>query len=153
MKSRLTKSLYKQTPLKTGDSIYPLKSKYLYMKKILVFVLLMVAMFGYGQDVPSPYKFTSIVDLYEFPTVGATGNLDVQLPLYTVNTKGFELPLSLSYDQMGNTNVFYMGNQFGDAWVLNVAGTISRKCVDRPTPTYSRSEERRVGKECRSRWS
>jgi len=107
------------------------------MKKILVFVLLMVAMFGYGQDVPSPYKFTSIVDLYEFPTVGATGNLDVQLPLYTVNTKGFELPLSLSYDQMGNTNVFYMGNQFGDAWVLNVAGTISRKCVDRPTPTYS----------------
>src|SRR5690554_8069584 len=137
MKSRLTKSLYKQTPLKTGDSIYPLKSKYLYMKKILVFVLLMVAMFGYGQDVPSPYKFTSIVDLYEFPTVGATGNLDVQLLLFRVITKGFEFLLCLVYDKMGITILFNLGIQFGIAWLWIFAGTFGGNGVKGLTPTYS----------------
>jgi len=96
------------------------------MKKILLSIVLILSLHVYGQEV-DPYKFTSVVDLYEFPTVGATGNLDAQLPLYTINTRGFELPLALNYDQMGNSNVFYMGNQFGDAWVLNVMGTISRE--------------------------
>jgi len=96
------------------------------MKKFLVFIGTMISLSGYGQEL-DPYKFTSVVDLYEFPTVGATGNLDAQLPLYTIKTRDFELPLSLNYDQMGNSNVFYIGNQFGDAWVLNAIGTISRE--------------------------
>lgn len=96
------------------------------MKKMLLFVFLMITSIGWGQQI-EPYKFTSVVDLYEFPTIGTTGMVDVDLPLYTINTKGFELPLTLRYDQMGNTNVFYKGNQFGDAWVLNALGTISRE--------------------------
>ena len=95
------------------------------MKKYLLLILLVASRLAYGQEA-NPYKFTSVVDLYEFPTVGATGNLDAQLPLYMINNKGFELPLSLTYDQMGNSNVFYIGNQFGDAWILNAMGTISR---------------------------
>lgn len=96
------------------------------MKKLLFFSLFVVTIIVRGQEV-DPYKFTSIVDLYEFPTVGATGNLDAQIPLHTINTRGLELPLTLNYDQMGNSNVFYIGNQFGDAWVLNAIGTISRE--------------------------
>lgn len=99
------------------------------MKKFLLFSLLVVSIVVRGQEV-DPYKFTSVVDLYEFPTVGATGNLDAQIPLYTINTRGLELPLALNYDQMGNSNVFYIGNQFGDAWVLNASGTISREVGD-----------------------
>lgn len=106
------------------------------MKKFLVFSLLSFSFLGYSQEI-NPYKFTSVVDLYEFPTTGATGNLDAQLPLYTINTRGLELPLSLSYDQMGNSNVFYIGNQFGDAWVLNVMGTISREIGDARTVSQS----------------
>lgn len=102
------------------------------MKRILLLTVLTLSLFGYGQEI-NPYRFTSVVDLYEFPTVGATGNLDAQLPLYSINTRGFELPLSLGYDQMGNSNVFYIGNQFGDAWVLNAIGTISREIGDART--------------------
>ena len=106
------------------------------MKKFLLFIATVICSSGYSQTEVDPYKFTSVVDLYEFPTIDATGNLDASLPLYTIKTKGFELPLTLNYDQMGNTNVFYIGNQFGDAWVLNAGGTISRECKDRPTPIY-----------------
>lgn len=105
------------------------------MKQFYIFIVLCISSICMGQEA-SPYKFTSVVDLYEFPTVVATGNLDAQLPLYTVNTKGFQLPLALIYDQMGNTNVFYKGSQFGDAWVLNSVGTIGRVCRERPNPIY-----------------
>lgn len=106
------------------------------MKKFLVFICLLMVQLIFSQDKPTPYKFTSLVDLYEFPTTNYTGGLDVDLPLYTINTRGFQLPLSLNYDQAGNSNVFYIGNQFGDAWVLSAAGTISRKCEYRPTPGF-----------------
>ncbi|MBA5791527.1 RHS repeat protein [Flavobacterium sp. xlx-221] len=99
------------------------------MKKFLLFILSGISFLGFGQEI-DPFKFTSVVDLYEFPTIGATGILDVELPLYTIKKKDFELPISLSYDQMGNSNVFYIGNQFGDAWVLNTVGTISREISD-----------------------
>ena len=38
---------------------------------------------------------------------------------------------------MGNSNAFYIGNQFGDAWLLSAMGTISRECKDRPIPYFS----------------
>lgn len=107
------------------------------MKKLLFFVTILTSGIVTAQGTAEPYKFTSLVDLYEFPPVGATGNLDVQLPLYTITNRGFELPLTLNYDQIGNSNAFYIGNQFGDAWVLSASGTISRECKDRPTPYFS----------------
>lgn len=109
------------------------------MKKFLLFTLLVVSNSFFGQNTPDPYKFTSLVDLYEFPAVSATGTMDAQIPLYTIDTRGLELPLALNYDQMGNSNVFYIGNQFGDAWVLSALGTISRECKDRPIPYFSSS--------------
>lgn len=105
------------------------------MKKFLLFVLLFGSSFIWAQNNPDPFKFTSLVDLHEFPSVGATGNLEAQIPLYTISNKGLDIPVALNYDQMGNSNVFYIGNQFGDAWVLSASGTIRRECEDRPTAT------------------
>lgn len=102
------------------------------MNRFLIFVMILASAICIGQEA-NPYKFTSVVDLYEFPAVGATGNLDAQIPLFNISTKGFELPLSLIYDQMGNTNAFYIGNQFGDAWVLNAIGTIRREVSNNRT--------------------
>ncbi|MDN3708915.1 hypothetical protein QW060_17690 [Myroides ceti] len=89
-----------------------------------------------AQEAPNKYTFTSMVDLYEFPQTEATGGVDVQLPLYKIATRGFEMPVALAYDMMGNTNTFYIGSQFGDAWNLNAIGTISREITDR-SYTYS----------------
>lgn len=110
------------------------------MKKFFVFILSVCSLLGFGQNA-DPFKFTSVIDQYEFPSMGATGILDAQIPLYNISTKGLDIPLSLSYDQNGNTNIYYIGNQFGDAWILNAIGTISRKSFDRshtaePAPIY-----------------
>lgn len=107
------------------------------MKKILLFVFLFFTKSLLGQEEPSPYKFTSLIDLFEFPTVHATGHLDVSIPLYTINNRELSIPVTLNYNQMGNTNVFYKGGEFGDAWVLSASGTISRECRDRPISLYS----------------
>src|SRR5690606_1534753 len=102
------------------------------MKKALQALLLTFPLLIFGQDAPNPYKFTSIIDLYEFPSSGSTGILETSLPLYTIHSSYLQIHLTLNYDKMGNTNVFYKGNQFGDAWVFNPGGTISRSCTDLP---------------------
>lgn len=103
------------------------------MKKILQIVLSFISLVTFAQEAPNPFKFTSIIDMYDFPASGSTGILETNLPLYTIQNSGLVLPLNLSYNQMGNTNVFYNGNQFGDAWNLNSGGTISRKSTPQVT--------------------
>jgi len=104
------------------------------MKKhyLLILLLLVVTPPLFSQDLPNKYTFTSMVDLYEFPQTEATGGVDVQLPLYKIATRGFEMPVSLAYDMMGNTNVYYVGSQFGDAWTLNAIGSVRREVTEKP---------------------
>ncbi len=103
------------------------------MKPFYTFLILITFLgSGYAQEDIPPFKFTSVTDLYEFPQTEATGGTAAQLPLYTITSGGFEMPVALSYDMTGNSNLFYVGNQFGDAWNLNIAATISREVYDKP---------------------
>src|SRR6266850_8425807 len=69
--------------------------------------------------------------------------------------RNFELTLEWNITPGGNSGVFYRGSEDDDAiyWnapemqVLDDAGHVDGKS------RLTRSEERRVGKECRSRWS
>src|SRR5690554_8167846 len=124
MKSQLTKSLDKQTPLKTGDPIYPLKSKYLYMKKILVFVLLLASMFGWGQT-----DEARTINNANFPVALYSGIPDINIPLFTIQTanSNFSLDLKLENSLYAGTNKYFSTRGIGDAWSLNILGSITLK--------------------------
>jgi len=124
MKSRLTKSLYKQTPLKTGDSIYPLKSKYLYMKKILVFVLLMASMFGWGQT-----DEARTINNANFPVALYSGIPDINIPLFTLETinKNFSVDVRLENNLYASASKEFSTRGIGDGWSLNILGSITLK--------------------------
>src|SRR5256885_8483025 len=82
------------------------------------------------------------------------------LPPQFANTPGFELRELSHYDERGPAwywNAFSTGEHTGthfDAPIHWVSGKdLPHNSVDRIQPKQFRSEERRVGKECRSRWS
>lgn len=77
-------------------------------------------------ELPQDYRFSSIIDMYEFPAADATGVISAQLPLFEISNRGVSLPVSLIYNMHGNSNAFSIGHQFGDAWNLNIQGTIQR---------------------------
>ena len=60
-----------------------------------------------------------------------------------------ENPSSLSYNPV---NAIYE-DKYGTLWIGTVEGGLNRKEHGSEKFLRSRSEERRVGKECRSRWS
>ena len=99
------------------------------MKKFLVFILLVASCFAYGQEA-NPYKFTSVIDNYSFGEATANGSIDISIPLYTIKSRELTIPLSLDYTMNGNVNHYFQGSQFGDAWNLNVVGSISRNVQD-----------------------
>lgn len=85
----------------------------------------------YSQDsisLPGGYKMTSMADFTNFPIGNPTGLPAIDLPLYSVKTQGsLTLDLKLLYNHQGSNNPKLVSNQFGDAWNLNIAGTITRE--------------------------
>ena len=124
MKSQLTKSLDKQTPLKTGDSIYPLKSKYLYMKKILVFVL--VFFVNNNALVAQTDSYNSNI-FTDSPISLSSGHYSFNLPLFNVETSNslIHLQAQLSYHSKSVRSI-YSGSMFGNGFSLNILPVISR---------------------------
>ena len=112
------------------------------MKKYLFLILLIAPWLVNSQEV-DPYKFTSVIDNYSFGEATANGSIDISIPLYTIKSKELTVPLSLDYTMNGNVNHYFQGSQFGDAWNLNVLGSISRKVQD-IRGGYNPSAEMRV---------
>src|SRR5256885_6619435 len=58
------------------------------------------------------------------------------------------ISFDILHDQTGAIKRAYQATGVPESWVINRDGVIVKKVIG-----ASRSEERRVGKECRSRWS
>lgn len=98
------------------------------MKQFLLCVLCAISVWGYGQEIPENFKFSSMITLNEFPVGNATGVPDINIPLYASKTVGdLELNLNLQYNLQGSINSNMLGSQFGDAWNLTMGGMISRE--------------------------
>ena len=63
----------------------------------------------------------------EYPVDYSTGVPKVEIPLYTIDTGDYQLPLTLSYHASG-IKVTDVSTPVGLGWVLNAGGVISRTC-------------------------
>lgn len=97
------------------------------MKKFLLFVLSMISLSIYGQEAPKEFRFNSMTDHVSFEETQMFGKLDTSLPLYSTTILNFNFPISLIYNQDGNVRHNVKGGQFGDAWDLNIIGSVSRR--------------------------
>ena len=64
-----------------------------------------------------------------------SGIPDISIPLYTVKTQAFEVPITLSYHASGN-RVHDFPSWVGMGWVLNAGGQIRRKMVGKPDELF-----------------
>ncbi|MFT3982219.1 MAG: hypothetical protein QM687_17245 [Ferruginibacter sp.] len=60
-----------------------------------------------------------------------SGLPDISIPLYTIKTQAFEVPITLSYHASGN-RVHDFPSWVGLGWGLNTGGEVRRKMVGRP---------------------
>lgn len=63
----------------------------------------------------------------EYPVDYSTGVPKIDIPLYSLNTGDYELPISLSYHASG-IKVTDVSTPVGLGWVLNAGGVITRTC-------------------------
>ena len=75
-------------------------------------------------SVPTPIA-ADLGKFGSFPVSYYTGRVDVSIPLYTMNVKGVEMPVTLSYDTSGIL-VNSLPGWVGQNWSLNAGGVITR---------------------------
>jgi len=97
------------------------------MKKCLVLIIIFAVNLCNSQEAPKEFRFNSMTDHVSFEETQMFGKLDTSIPLHTIALKNFNFPMSLSYNQDGNVRYNVKGGQFGDAWDLNIIGSISRR--------------------------
>lgn len=112
-------------------------------KTLLSLLLLCLFHFSRGQhklpsldftpQSPSAAAFTKYGDI---PVDMSTGVPDVSIPIYTLNSHGIKVPISLSYHASG-IKVQDVASQVGLGWTLNAGGVITR--------TVLGSEDEHVG--------
>src|SRR3984957_7850986 len=73
---------------------------------------------------PSP-NAAALMKFTDVPVSPYTGTADVTVPIYTIQAKGMEVPVSLSYHTAG-IRVKEEASWVGLGWALNAGGTISR---------------------------
>ncbi|HEX7846589.1 MAG TPA: hypothetical protein VF476_12380 [Chitinophagaceae bacterium] len=67
----------------------------------------------------------------EYPVSYFTGLPNISIPLYTIKTKGFEIPITLLYHASG-IKVQSYPSWVGSGWALNAGGQITRQLVSVP---------------------
>lgn len=67
----------------------------------------------------------------EYPVSHFTGLPNISIPLYTVKTKGFEIPITLSYHASG-IKIQQYPSWVGAGWALSAGGQISRQLTGIP---------------------
>jgi len=75
---------------------------------------------------PTSFEFTK---QGQIPVGMFTGTPNVSIPLYTISTGGYSLPLSLGYSSNG-IKVDQMATEVGLGWTLNAGGVITRVLRD-----------------------
>lgn len=71
----------------------------------------------------------------EYPVSHATGTIDIQIPLYTLETGGLSIPLALKYHSSG-VRVQDPVGAFGRNWALFPGFKISRTIMSKPDEIY-----------------
>lgn len=82
---------------------------------------------GYGQQTitpPSP-EAAAMIRSINIPVGHYTGTVNVNIPLYTIKTRDFEIPIQLQYHTTG-IKVQDCATWVGLGWTLSVPGNISR---------------------------
>jgi hypothetical protein len=82
------------------------------------------------QMIPPSPNAAALGEYGKVPVGLFTGTVEQNIPLYTINTGNYSLPLSLSYRSNG-TRVSDMGSNVGLGWVLNAGGVITRTLNDK----------------------
>jgi hypothetical protein len=83
-----------------------------------------------AQMVPPSPNAAALGEYGKVPVGLFTGTVEQNIPLYTINTGNYSLPLSLNYRSNG-TRVSDMGSNVGLGWVLNAGGVITRTLNDK----------------------
>lgn len=109
------------------------------LKSCLVFLTLSVGA-AYGQDnpvtsyiegmnsfVPVAPEAAQIMKYVDYPVNYFTGTPNISIPLYTVNGKGIEVPIALSYHGGGGIKVNEIPTWVGLGWNLFAGGEITRE--------------------------
>lgn len=110
--------------------------------KLLCFVLMaLCSVCGMAQTEPADQLLKTIVHpspqsaayarYGEYPVDHSTGVPKIEIPLYTLNTGDYELPITLSYHASG-IKVMDVSGPVGLGWVLNAGGVISRTVCGTP---------------------
>ena len=100
------------------------------LKQILLACLFMQAcqilhaQYQIPTSVPTPIA-ADLGKFGSFPVSYYTGRAEVSIPLYTMNVKGVEMPVTLSYDTSGIL-VNSLPGWVGQNWSLNAGGVITR---------------------------
>lgn len=105
------------------------------MKKFYVYFCYLISLTGFAQDFNakefSPIKSpeaASFVNLNFMPLDEYTGKANIQIPLYSIDLDGLEIPISLSYDT-GGVKVNATSSNVGLNWSLNAGGLINKEVM------------------------
>ncbi len=90
----------------------------------------------YGQQelpkiIPPSPNAAALAQYGEFPVNMATGTPSISIPLYQVQSRQLQMPISLSYHASG-IKVAQKSSNVGLGWALNIGGVITRSVVDIP---------------------
>ena len=82
------------------------------------------AQYQVPNSIPTPAA-TDLGRYGSFPVSNYTGRADVSIPLYTMNVKGVEMPITLSYDTSGIL-LNSLPGWVGQNWSVITGGVITR---------------------------
>ena len=106
------------------------------MKINIIFTTVMLSIVTFTnaqiQEVSPPSTNTAALGKYYiFPNVNRTGTPEINIPLYTINERGFEIPISLSYHASG-IKVEQIASWVGLGFSLSGTAMITRSVMDLP---------------------
>jgi len=104
-------------------------------KGFILMLFIVLSNSFYGQEMPkiippSP-EASQLSKFVEMPTNLFTGTPSISLPIYSINSKSIEIPISISYHAKG-VQVSEIASRVGLGWTLNAGGVITRQVRERP---------------------
>lgn len=121
-----------------------------YVITVLIFCIVLTIGNVFGQEIlmknnkidlipPSPNS-TALAKMIDIPVEEFTGTVAIDLPLYTIKNKEYEMPISLSYRTNG-IHVEQISTWVGLGWSLNCGGLVTRAVKGLPDDKYSTDDD------------
>ena len=118
-----------------------MKTTNIFYRALCLVLMALCSVCGFAQTDPADQLLKTIVHpspqsaayarYGEYPVDHSTGVPKIEIPLYTLNTGDYELPITLSYHASG-IKVMDVSGPVGLGWVLNAGGVISRTVCGAP---------------------